>query len=187
MDTIAQRIAAEEQRAQIVRERAEARREADARAQPRYVTLVRDGRGAELTIRGVADRPVAGWGGVICGLTAIGYGASWLAGAASVAFAIMGVGLAVVVVSLWFLLSPRSTVRLLATPAGFAVFTRPSDQPAYVGRHDSLSVHRYEWRGRTGVSLRVWNARYWAATYMDIEHPDDFAAIAAFNRLRGAG
>lgn len=187
MDPIADRIAAEEGRAQIARARAEARREADARAQPRYVALERAAHGTELTIRGVADRPAFGWSGVIVGLTVIGYGAWWLAGSASVAIAIMVVGLAVVVASLSFVLWPRSTLRVLATPAGFAVFTRAGHEPAYVGRHDSLSVKRYEWRGRTGVSLRVWNARYWAATYMDIAHPDDFAAIEAFDRLRGSG
>lgn len=97
----------------------------------------------------------------------------------------LALGFALAIPGAVLLASPRSTLHLLAAREGFAVYTTRIDRPHYVGLHRSLEVSAYEWRGSTGIHVRVWNAHYWSQTYMGIAHPDDFRLVEAFNAKRG--
>jgi hypothetical protein len=176
MHHIDQRIEAEERRARDDRACAETAAIARASTRARRVTFHADDRGSHLTICGLVwKRPV----GLL--LLVLGACLAWFLDSEPV---IGMCGLAACAAGIPLVVSPRSTIHLFASPRGFAEYTRSLDRPHYVGRHDSLQLGHYEWQGRTGVSIRVWNSKYWCQQYMGISHPADFGAVAEFNAVR---
>jgi hypothetical protein len=172
--TLAEQVAAQERRAQEEREHAAQAASARAHRAGHYVTFDHYRDMARLTIRGHSWRLTVG-GAILAGtlfmlpIALDGNTRAWLLIAACA------------LVALVLIVRPRSTVRLLATPQHFAVYGRDPDRPWYTGLRCQLEVHPYHWRSASGIKVRVWNQRYWLQTYTGIRHPDDFAALAAWN------
>jgi hypothetical protein len=149
-----------------------------AEGAPRYVTLEEKEDGLQLTIRGIGKRFVYG---VLLLLGALFF--LFMVGAWSGMYVFAALTFAM---GLFFLITRRTTYRILTTPKHFAIFEGTSTKPIQVGELEELKVYELTSKGTRFCMISVSKKlTMWVVSLEGISHPDDLADIARFGKQTG--
>jgi hypothetical protein len=155
-------------------ERARGSKKKRAKHTTRYVTLEEKEDGLQLTIRGYGRRLVAGGVllcvAVVC-LPFIGL-SSWVYLFAA-GFAVVGV---------YYLLTARSTYRILATADHFAIFEGASTKPIKYGELHELRVSATSTVAMYCMISTFRNGKVWSARLTGFSHRGDLADANTFGK-----